>query len=485
MALLEALHHVWHYIAAGLTIFIAVVASGHAILFKRDSRAAVLWVGVIWLAPVIGAVLYLLLGINRIRRRAILLRGNLRRYQSEPSAAPILPEEVESRLAPQVGHLKKLARLVESVVTRPLVPGNHFDPLVNGDMAFPAMLEAIRSARQSVALATYIFDNSPCGEDFVAALGGAAKRGVQVRVLVDDAGARYSWPSIVPALRGAGVPVARFLPSFGPLRFMSMNLRNHRKILVVDGKIGFTGGMNIRQGNLIKTQPRHPVQDLQFRLTGPVVAQLQEIFTDDWFFCTGEGLRGERWFPKLQETGGVMARAISDGPDEDFEKLRWTLLGALSCAHTSVRIVTPYFLPDQAVISALNLAALRGVQVDILLPEKNNLPYVKWATFALLWQLLERGCRVWLTPPPFDHSKLMIVDHHWSLIGSANWDPRSLRLNFELNVECYDHQLARHLEKIVRARLVQARRLTLQEVDARPLPVRLRDGFARLFTPFM
>ena len=164
---------------------------------------------------------------------------------------------------------------------------------------------------------------------------------------------------------------------------------------------------------------------------------------------------------------------------------RWTLLAALAEAQTSVQILTPYFLPDNALITALNLAALRGVRVDIILPAKNNLPFVHWASRAMWWQVLERGCHVWLTPPPFDHSKLMIVDGHWVLLGSANWDARSLRLNFELNVECYGREFAQEMEKVIAEKISAAREVTLAEVDERSLPGKLRDAIARLFSPYL
>ncbi len=306
-----------------------------------------------------------------------------------------------------------------------------------------------------------------------------------MRVLVDDAGARYSWPSIVGLLKQARVPVARFLPTLAPWRLTTMNLHNHRKLLVVDGELGFTGGINIRAGNVLAAQPKRPVQDLHFRVAGPVVAQLQEAFANDWAFCTKEVLSGELWFPELRDSGSVIARAVADGPDADFEKARWTLLGALACAQSSVQILTPYFLPDAALITALNLAALRGVRVDILLPEQNNLPFVHWASRAMWWQVLERGCHLWLTPPPFDHSKLMIVDQHWVFLGSANWDARSLRLNFELNVEAYGREFAERMAAIVNQKLRTARGVTLAEVDQRPLPARLRDNLARIFSPYL
>ncbi len=304
---------------------------------------------------------------------------------------------------------------------------------------------------------------------FAHALGEAARRGVEVRVLIDAMGIRYSWPSILLTLQRERVKHARFLPPWYPL---SINMRVHRKILVVDGRVGFTGGMNIRVGHCLQRQPKNPVQDLHFRVKGPVVTQLQEVFADDWLFTTGEALRGDSWFPPTESAGQVLARGVVDGPDENFEKLLWTLLGALSIARHSVRIITPYFLPDPAVVSALNLAAMRGVQVDILLPARNNLPLVMWASRAMWWQVLQHGGRIWLTPPPFDHSKLMLVDGCWVLLGSANWDPRSLRLNFEFNLECYDTDLAQRLESWVETKRKGAHPVTLEEVDGRSLPAR-------------
>jgi cardiolipin synthase len=463
---------------AGFHFLAALLASTHAVLHKRDSRAAVLWLGFIWFVPVLGPVLYISLGVNRVRRHALSLR--IGRVPQKP-----VPPDLGEPHRLEAEHLRLLARVVDRVTTRPLVAGNRVQALVNGDEAFPAMLAAIESAAMSISLASYIFDNDRAGNRFVEALGRAVARGVQVRVLIDDAGARYSLPSIVGKLKRARVPMARFLPTLAPWRFTTMNLHNHRKLMVVDGRIGFTGGMNIRQGNVLADKPGQPVRDLHFKVEGPVVAQLQEAFANDWAFCKKKILTGNAWFPDLKESGSVIARAITDGPDEDFEKVRWTLLGALSCAQSSVQILTPYFLPDLTLVGALNLAALRGVQVDIVLPGRSNLRVVRWASRAMWWQVLERGCRIWLTPPPFDHSKLMVVDNHWVFLGSANWDPRSLRLNFELNVECYGRDFADAMEAVVQSKLRGARQVTLEEVDQRPLLVRLRDNVARLFTPYL
>lgn len=466
----------WPTLATAVAFVVSVAASGHVILRKRDPRAAVLWVGLIWLVPGLGAFLYWALGINRIRRRAaLLMRGK----------KPALELSGQPGAAPADEHLAGLARATDRIVRHELTAGNRLEPLENGDAAYPAMLAAIESAERSIALATYIFDDDRAGERFASALARAVKRGVQVRVLIDAVGARYSWPSIVGRLRKAFVPVATFLPGWSPLGASFTNLRNHRKILVVDGRRAFTGGMNIRAGHVLGEAPESPVRDLQFRVDGPVVAQLMGCFAEDWAFCTAEVLSGDAWFPPLEPAGPTLARAVPDGPDEDFEVLRQVLLVALASARQSVRVVTPYFVPDTSLIDGLVVAALRGVKVDIVLPERGNIRLAQWASTALLWQVLQGGCAVHLSPPPFDHTKLFVVDEAWVLLGSANWDARSLRLNFELNVECYDPALAAELATLVDSRIAAARRVTLADMDGRGFPVKVRDGVAKLLSPYL
>jgi len=461
----------------------ALAASGHAIIYKRDPRSATLWALTIWLLPVAGPVLYLLLGINRVRRSAVALRGDMIRHRTTPQTAPdaFASDPVFAR--PEMEHLRLLERLVDRVASRPLLPGNGVEPLVDGPQAYTAMLEAIDSATVSIGLASYIFDSTGIGERFVGALIHAQHRGVEVRVLIDAVGAKYSWPSVERSLRQHGIPADLFNPPLLPLWLPALNLRNHRKVLVVDGTTGFTGGINIKRE--YGQSGLEMFHDLHFRLRGPAVAHLSEVFADDWQFTTNEALRGAKWFPDLPSVGNAFVRGIEAGPDENFERLRWVIIGALNAARRSVRIVTPYFLPDPAIISALDAAALRGVKVDIVLPEHSNLPFVHWAAFGQLWQVLSRGCRVWLHPGPFDHSKLMLVDGAWTLFGSANWDARSLRLNFEFTMECYSTELGQQMKQLTQARLAQSRPLTLEQIDARPLPVKLRDGIARLFAPYL
>lgn len=473
------------YLFSVLDVSVSLVASAHVILSKRDARAAIAWIGLIWLSPIVGTILYWLLGINRINRKARSLRRD-QHPGSRTVSGPEPPLSTSDAGQPSgLAHLDGLRRLVGEVTRRPLLGGNRIEPLVDGDQTYPAMVQAIEGASRSIALSTYIFNDDPAGLVFVEALRDAVARGVAVRILIDDIGSRYEWSSITRSLRRAGVPVARFMPTLAPGWMPYMNLRNHRKILVVDGRLGFTGGMNIKEDYDQRLQPRLPKRDLHFRVEGPVVAHLRETFADDWAFCTREVLSGDDWFPALETAGDVLARGIADGPDEDLGRLQLTLLGALAGARSSVTVVTPYFVPDLALVSALNVAAMRGIQVDIVLPEVNNMRLVKWASTAMLWQVLEWGCRVWAVPPPFDHTKLMIVDGLWTLLGSANWDARSLRLNFEFDVECYEAGLASTLEGLARERIQRARPIRLDEVDGRALPTRLRDGVARLLMPYL
>jgi cardiolipin synthase len=311
------------------------------------------------------------------------------------------------------------------------------------------------------------------------------QRGVQVRVIVDDMGTRYSWPRIIRVLQKRGITAHAFMHQHLLFRLLSMNLRNHRKLLVVDGTVGFTGGMNIRPGNMLSTNPKHPCVDMQFRVEGPVVHQLQRVFAEDWAFCTGEVLSGELWYPELTQKGEIGAIGVPDGPDEDIELMPKVIFAALTAAQRTVRIMTPYFLPDPPLIWALNAAALRGVDVKVITPRNNNLPYVRWAARTLYSQMLERGVQILEAQGHFDHSKFMTIDGLWSLVGSTNWDPRSLRLNFEFNLACFDDKLAVRLDEEFGQKLKESKPVTVQELQAASLPVRVRDGLARLFIPIL
>lgn len=473
----------WLYAVLATEMVAVALTIGHIVLGNRDVPSTVGWTGLVVLAPLVGVLLYWVFGVNRIARRAHRLRPET--SQQSEAASLRAEQRAHHLLVRDFPTLVPLGHLGDALTASALESGNRIEPLVNGDAAYPAMLAAIDGARTSVALSSYIFDADAAGRRFVAALERAQRRGVAVRVLVDGVGQHYSRPRVPRLLRRRGVPVAVFLAPALPIRNPYLNLRNHRKILVVDGRLGFTGGLNIRAGCLVGERPRRPVQDLHFQLAGPVVRGLMAAFSVDWAFTTGESLGGDAWFPVLGAQGPTLARCVPDGPDEDFDLIRRLILGALGLARRRVRIVTPYFLPDQTLITALNVTALRGVEVQVLLPRQGNLRFVQWAAEAQAEQLLDGGVRILLTPPPFDHTKLLLVDGEWCLFGSANWDPRSLRLNFELNVECYDRSLVASLNALVDAKLRDAIEIHGADMRARTLPVRLRDGLARLAAPYL
>jgi cardiolipin synthase len=451
-------------IAAGVTI--------HVLLYKRNIGTSISWMGIAWLSPFIGGILYYALGVNRVKRRAMRLR---RERSHMFLVAEVAPD------APDAGPLTPLEYAIGRLTGLSAEAGNRISLLRSGDNAYPAMLAAIDAAGKSVGLASYIFRDDAAGMPFIAALIRAHRRGVQVRVLIDGVGGGYFWSGTYEKLREAGVPVDRFLHSYVPWKTPFLNLRNHRKLLVIDGRIAFTGGINIGAENLLVTNPPHPVRDTHFRLEGPVVEQLTEAFADDWVYETGEKLLDQAWFPELGPCGDAIARVVTSGPDEDLEQIEFAVLHAISCARRSIRVVTPYYLPPDVLTTALGLAAMRGIAVDVFVPEHSNHRVLDWARRVPLRNLVEAGCRVWLMPEPFDHSKLMCIDEAWSLIGSANWDTRSFRLNFELNVEIQNEAFTRMLMEAV----PKGRALTLKEIEGDSLPLKLRNNAARLLQPYL
>jgi cardiolipin synthase A/B len=456
-----------------LHISLAVAVTLHALAHKRDPGSAVAWIGLAWLSPVIGSVLYAILGINRVRRAARTLRP---RTAGAPAA----------RVGPQAcadGHLQALEAAASRLSGRPVTAGNDIVMLSNGDEAYPQMVAAIEAAGRSVALSSYIFRADAAGNDFIAALERARGRGVEVRVMIDGYGGGYLSSGTYRRLRAAGVPAARFMHSALPWRMPFLNLRTHRKLLIVDGRVAFMGGLNIGAENLVLRRPRHPVIDTHFRVTGPVVAQLCDAFAELWHFTTGEDLSGVRWFPVLAPTGDSCARAITSGPDQDLGKIALTVLEAIGCARSNVKVMTPYFLPDDRIVTALALAAMRGVEVDVALPVRTNHPSIDWATRAHIDPLLAAGCRVWTHVPPFNHTKLMAVDSTWCFIGSANWDTRSFRLNFEINLEAYHSDMVRQVSEKITAH--QTTLLTAADLARRSRAVRLRDSASRLLLPYL
>ncbi len=468
-------------IAAGLLMplrfLLAVGVTLHALRTKRDIGAAIGWIGLTWLAPLIGTFLYVTLGINRVRRLAKRL-SNERPWSNRRDIGAKTPA-LEGELAPLVGAIGWLTG-------RPLLNGNQVRCLHDGDDAYPAMLEAIAQARRSLLLSSYIFRDDRVGARFIEAIVAAHERGIAVRVLVDGIGSGYFRCGVARQLHIKGVPVARFMHSTLPWRMPFINLRTHKKILVVDGVVGFTGGLNIAVENVLRARPAHPVSDTHFRLAGPIVDQLSQAFARDWSFTTGEELDESVFYADLSApaseppAGDALCRVVTSGPDSDLEKIEFAIMQGVALARRSVRIMTPYFLPDERLLTVLAMASMRGIAIDLVLPRASNHRLIDWARTPNNIPLLDAGVRIWLSDPPFNHSKLMVVDRAWSLIGSANQDVRSLRLNFELNVEVHDAPLARELD-----RFMLAHRHQRYEVAWPPFPIRIRNSAARLLLPYL
>jgi cardiolipin synthase len=449
---------------------IALWVTVHVLLHKRDVGSSLGWIGLAWFSPFIGGFFYAMLGINRVSRRARRLHA-----PRSPRAASI------TSLAG--GSLAALDHATSRITGRAATPDNSITIFHNGDEAYPAMLQAIAGARTSIGLSSYMFRTDRTGQIFIAALAAARQRGVEVRVIIDGVGGGYVSSPAYHALRLAGIPAGRFIHSPLPWRMPLLNLRSHKKILVIDGHTGFTGGLNITDDNVLALHPKTTVLDTHFMVTGPVTSQLTSAFVKDWFFVTNEELTGENWFPALKPSGAAQARVITSGPDRDIEKIEFAVLQAISCARASITIMTPYFLPGDQIVMALTLAAMREIRVDLVIPGQSNHRLVDWATRATIGPMVHEGAHVWFGPPPFRHSKLMTIDGEWSLIGSNNWDIRSFRLNFELSMEVYDKPLAETLGAFIMAHKGEA--LTAAHLDARPAPARLRDAAVRLLMPYL
>ena len=350
--------------------------------------------------------------------------------------------------------------------------------LKDGEGAYPQMLAAIGAAKSSIAMASYIFREDEAGQAFAEALIAAHARGVEVRVLLDGVGTGYLTAPMLRRLRRGGVQAARFLHTWLPWRMPFLNMRNHRKILVVDGQAAFLGGMNVGRENIRRLKPANEVTDVHFRLDGPAVRTAMEAFARDWLFTTGENLDKPCWWPEIASDGPVFARGISSGPDDDIYRLEILLGAALSLARHQVRIVTPYFLPDARLQFAIAQAALRGVKVQIVLPQVSDQKVMDWAVRAHVRFFRHIAADFTLTPPPFDHAKLLTVDGEWCVIGSSNWDTRSMRLNFEFDLECYDAGFVRQIDDLIDTRIARGSRLSPERLLQRPVWIRLRDAAA-------
>ena len=477
------------------TLFLAIqiglstVTALHALIYKRDSRSAISWIAVCFLVPYLGALFYYAFGINSVAYKAKVLankdtnahRLSFHNFQSQLRANTSLKQSMS---IPQQHINNKFGKVSQHVEPTLWTDGNTIQTLVNGDETYPAMLKAIVNAKQCIYLMTYIFHTDKFGKQLIEALKKAQERGVEVKVIIDGIAYMYSLPTASSLLNKAGIDnlkfntTSLFPPSFG------INLRNHKKLLLIDSDIVFTGGINIAGINLINDPDnKKPKQDTHFKLSGPIVAECYKVFADTWYFLKKEKINIPE--PVLNHVGSAQCKLVIDGPDEEQDTIDLILIDAIVSASSSIKIMTPYFIPSREFISALNIAALSGIEVEIILPQHSDSRLADYATRNMLWELLQRGVKVYYQPGPFDHSKIFIADSEYTVIGSANIDPRSLRLNYELIIEVLDAQTLKRLDSIFAEKRELSQLISLEELEARPLLIRIRDSLCWLFSPYL
>jgi cardiolipin synthase A/B len=374
----------------------------------------------------------------------------------------------------------RFLRTMSHLLGAPMIPGNRVTALLNGDQAFPAMLEAIRSAKQSITLEAYIFRSGTMGTTFAEALAERARAGVATHLLIDWAGSKNLDDTVVEQMRQAGVQVVKFRP----LRCYNLdrvNHRTHRKLLIVDGRVGFTGGLGIEDVYLGHAQDRDHWRDGQFRAEGPVVGQMQAAFLDNWIEAGETLLHGTNYFPPLDSVGGAWAQAVHSSPGGGTENLRLMYHLAIASASRSILIANPYFVPNTLAVSLLVAARRRGVNVEIIVPGSiTDAGLVRRASRAKWGPLLEAGVQIYEYQPTMYHNKVMVVDDYWVSVGSSNFDNRSFRLNDEANLNVLDEDFALAQARIFAEDRSRSRKVTLEEWRSRPITERLEEMVARL-----
>jgi cardiolipin synthase len=452
----------------------------------REPRAMLAWILALLFVPVVGLLLFVLIGEPRVhrtrrrrkRRRLRVLEATHRRTASRWEGDP---DRVNHDPDHTVANLMKLATRIGG-----LAPTRGNDVVVHhdADKMLLDMSLAIQSARSHVHMEYYIFQPDETGQAIRDLLIAKAREGVKCRLLLDFVGCWKLFNRFLRPMREAGVEVVFFMPWLPWRGSRRLNFRNHRKIVVVDGKIGFTGSQNIGDEYRGRRQGMR-WRDTHMRVLGPAVHQLQDVFIEDWAFASRREIGGDwdRYFPPTETSGNHLVQVIPSGPDREVNVLHHLLLGAIGAAHKTICLATPYFVPDQAMVLSLQTAAYRGVQVRLLIPAKTDHDVVLWAGRSFYNELLRAGVEIYEYEEGMLHSKMILVDDVCTLVGSANFDERSLRLNFELSMVLYDPAVTSQLHSEFDTLLREARRIRFRDRFSLANGVRL--GLARLISPLL
>jgi cardiolipin synthase len=478
------LEYVPHAAFLALELAIILVVIPWVLLTKKDATAALAWCLIVVFVPLLGALLFWVFGYNYVRRLRHKRRHRAAFRRAHPPKTPWAARDADEGGEGESSS-PDLARLARRVRAFPVSHGNHVTLYHETEQAFAALLDAIAQARHHVHLEFYIFRSDATGQRLADLLAQKAKEGVEVRLLYDAMGCVRTRQRLFQPLRAAGGQVRAFLP-LNPLRsHIQVNLRNHRKIVVVDGRVAFTGGMNIGDEYLGKSAYFGYWRDEFLRMEGPAVGALQRVFAEDWDFAGGEVPDGGAYFPDLPAAGAAAVQVVESGPDQEPNSIRELFFAAILSAQHRLWIASPYFVPDAGLLDALRLARYRGVDVRLLSLLKPD-HFLSFYAGRYYWtELIGLGARVYQYARGMMHAKILMTDGKWALVGSPNLDNRSLHLNFEAACMLYSPELVIALEQQFLRDLEDAHLLDPKTYAARPLPERLKENACRLFSPLL
>ncbi|MFT7618795.1 MAG: cardiolipin synthase [Planctomycetota bacterium] len=471
MSDLTSLLYGWLHFGVMIILMIVAVAR------KRDPSSALGWCLVIAFIPIVGPLAFLIFGLTRIPRR--LSRTIAHREKLSSPLGPLeAPHEISARLSP--------GEIATTLGGAPKRSGNSVEIFNRGIDTYAEILRVLESAEHHIHIQFFIFRRDKVGRRLLKVLEEKAKSGVEVRLLIDGIGMLTGW-RIIREVRRAGGKATAFLPLLIQGRYISPNLRNHRKLIICDGRSAFIGGFNVGEEYLGKEGNRRPWFDLHFKIEGPSVIDLQETFVLDWSFCTDEELKGASYFPaNITPSGDVALRVVAGGPDTNPNPIREAVFAAISRSNKQVTIATPYLVPDLGLLDALRLAARGGVAVDIVIQsEPTDHPVVYWCSLYYAEQLTQAGARIHEYKPGMMHAKAVIVDDDFAMIGTANLDRRSLSLNFELVALIDEPASTLPFRRQVETLVQESSLLTMDRFIKRSIISKAAISLARLLAPIL
>lgn len=463
------------------SIAIAVII----VLEKRSPFKTAAWILVLVLLPVAGLVFYLFFGQEYRKQKLFSRRGikALTRYRRVTSRQLRRLQKMEYTLPYPAGNYLRIISLLLNNSHSVLTTGNHLRILNNGKKTMNAVFEALVNAKHHIHLEYYIIENDNIGNQLKEILIRKRKEGVEVRIIVDDVGSWGLGRDYIGELRRAGVEICSFMEVRFPRLTGRVNYRNHRKLVIVDGHIGFTGGINVADRYIHGLPGIGPWRDTHLQVEGDAVVCMQVVFAADWYFVKGENLWGKEYFHPFSEESGIPVQISASGPDSDWDSIGQAIFMAIAGAQQEVFIVTPYLMPPPHITAALKTAALGGVDVRIIIPEKSDARIPRWCSFSYVEELLEAGVRIFFYQQGFIHSKIVMIDGVFSTVGTANLDFRSLETNFEVNAFVYDERFSRQLISFFKVDLRHSREILLSEWRKRPWHHKMKESLAYFISP--